>query len=196
MSRARDRTWTLVVAVALCGVVAASARPPIAGGEPKGAQPSNVLRIKPGELTGRVLYTDGKTPAAKAPVRVWSVGPKKFVFETLTDPTGAYKIPKLSPGRYVIVFGDRVRVEVVVAAADDKLPTGPLNVIIPRGRVLFYPAQVAKELAAGAGASTSAIAKLLSAKVILIGATATAVGVVAGHELADDDDDDDVVVSP
>ena len=101
---------------------------------------------------------------SSAPVRVWSVGQKKLICETATDAKGACTIPKL--------------------------PAGPLNVMIPRGRVRFYPADLAKELSAG----PAAIGKLLTTEVILIGGTATAVGVVAGHGLADDGDD--TVVSP
>lgn len=195
MSRARDRRVMVVVAVFMCGLAVGALRPLLGGEKPGAARPARQLKIKPCELTGKVVYPDGKTPAAKAPVRVWNVAQKKFLFETVTDANGAYSIPKLPPGRYVLTFGDRVRVELIVENGD-KLPAGPLNVMIPRGRVLFYPSQLTNELAAGAapgGSSTGIVGKLLTTKVIVIAGTATAVAVVAGHELTDDDNN---VVSP
>jgi len=97
---------------------------------------SQFMSVKPGPLNGLVLYTDGQTPAAQVLVRVWSVEQAKFVLDITTDDKGAYQISELAPGRYFVVFGDRVYVDLRV---DEKaqFAGGPLNVIIPRGEVVF-----------------------------------------------------------
>jgi hypothetical protein len=145
-----------------------------------------MLKMSPGGLTGKVLYPDGKTPVAKAPVRVWSVEEKKFICQAVTDDQGAYELPRLEPGCYVVVFGDRARVELLVAD-DAKRPAEPLNVLIPHGKVFFYPAQVARELAAGSapGAPGGFVGKLLTTKVLLLGGATTAVASVATKQVYD-----------
>ena len=70
------------------------------------AKYSSYVEVKPGALNGQVLYPDGKTPATKVPVRVWSVAQKTFVHQTTTDEKGTYKLPKLEPGPYLVIFGD------------------------------------------------------------------------------------------
>ena len=135
---------------------------------------SQFLSVKPGPLSGRVLYPDGKTPAAKAPVRVWSVDQKKFVHQTTTDEKGNYKFPALKPGRYLVIFGDRVSVDLRVAETA-KFGGKPLNIIIPRGQVFFAPEEMQVELL-GEGEGKG---KLLPTLLIVGGLGATAVGVVA-----------------
>ena len=41
-------------------------------------------QIVEAEIKGFVYYTDGKTPAAKVPVRIWDVDERDFIFETET----------------------------------------------------------------------------------------------------------------
>ena len=132
------------------------------------------LEVKPGELRGQVLYPDGKTPAAKVSVRVWSVEQKKFVHETVTDEKGNYTLPRLAAGRYLVVFGDRVSVDLRVVETASMVGK-PLNVIIPHGQVFFSPEEMQAELA-GEGEGGG---KLLRTLLIVGAAGATAVGIVA-----------------
>lgn len=152
---------------------------------------SRYLEVKPGELKGRVLYPDGKTPAAEVPVRVWSPAEKKFIYEGKTDKQGNYTLPALKPGRYLLIFGDRVTVDLRVtktAAFTGK----PLNVFIPRGRAFFAPEEMEVELVGGGEATGG---KLLTTLLIVGGGAATAVGIVAlagGFE----EEEEKVIVSP
>jgi hypothetical protein len=139
---------------------------------------SQYLEVRPGELKGQVLYPDGKTPAATVPVRVWDLSEKSFVHQTSTDEKGQYNLPTLKEGRYLLIFGDRVSVDLrVVESGDTK--TRMLDVIIPRGRAFFSPEEMQVELAEeGSGGNR----KLLNA-LILAGLVATAVAVpIALHD--------------
>jgi hypothetical protein len=165
---------------------------------------SQYVHAKPGELTGTVLYADGKTPAAKVPVRLWSTEQGKFTQETSTDEKGAYKLSALAAGRYLVVFGDRVYVDLRVD--DEATPAGgPLNIIIPRGAAPFgqmAPERRAAVLAGLAqpkdGESGEAGAdKPLGTLIIIGGGTATAVAaVVVIDGLNDHDQEDHRWVSP
>lgn len=158
------------------------------------------LSVKPGKLRGTVLYSDGKTPAAKVPVRVWSVEHQKLVIETNTDEDGAYELSELADGRYFAIFGDRVSVDLRVDE-EAELVGGPLNVIIPRGTAVF--AQMAPEQQAavlsllgqtgveGAAAAGTPLKTML----IVGGGAATAVGAIVVVDNVTDDDTK-VIVSP
>ncbi|MCK4282825.1 MAG: carboxypeptidase regulatory-like domain-containing protein, partial [Candidatus Brocadiae bacterium] len=173
------------------------------------------VTVKPGELTGMVLYPDGKTPAANVAVRVWDVQKGRFVCDLRTDKAGLYKLPKLAPGRYFVVFGDRVNVILdVVAGTESSIDT--LNVLIPRGKTVFArmgPEQRsavltvlaqtedkdegAAEGAAEEGAKRKVLGLPLKTVVLGVGGLATAVGVVS--VVSDDDEGDKttrVIVSP
>jgi len=133
---------------------------------------SQSLSIKPGPLRGQVLLTDGKTPAANVPVRVWDVARKKFIHETTTDEKGNYALPHFAPGQYRVAFADRVFVDLRVSDAASTFGR-PLNVIIPRGKPLVTPQELQVELAA------EAPSKLLPTLLIITAGAATAVGIVA-----------------
>ena len=149
-----------------------------AAGTAAAAASSQVATISTQELSGKLLYPDGETPVAAAPVRVWSVAQKKFIYQTTTDAKGAYTLPQMSPGRYVLVYGDRVRVNLVVTAGKEPFVKF-LNVIIPRGIPLVTEEQLAAELAGGAVAGgAAATAALLTAIVIAVAGGLLAVGVV------------------
>lgn len=144
------------------------------GETPAAVKYASHLEMKPGPLNGQVLYTDGKTPAAKVPVRVWSVKEKKFVYETTTDDEGNYKIPELAEGKYLAVFGDRVIVDLRVS--DAALPVKkPFNVIIPEGKPLL----TREELVAELSGEKEGVPRILRTVIIIGAATVTAVGVVA-----------------
>lgn len=145
---------------------------------PKLTAQKPVVTSATSELSGKVMYSDAKTPASKVPVRVWSVTEKKFVVQTTTDENGNYTIPKLQPGRYVGVFGDRVRVDIQIVSAKEPMMKF-LNVIIPRGAPTVTVEQLAAELATegaiGGGGSTI----LLTAVVITVAGGALAVAIIA-----------------
>jgi len=165
-----------------------------AQGSTAGVSYSQYLEMAPGELGGQVLYPDGKTPAVRVPVRVWSVQEKRFVYQTATDEKGGYKLPRLVPGRYLVLFGDRVSVELRVAETAGVLAK-PLNVIIPRGRVFLTPEELELEVT-GVGAEEEGRRRLLGTLLIVGAGAVTAVGLVAvagGFEHAEKKK---VIVSP
>jgi len=66
-----------------------------------------VVRAEPGVLSGRVLYSDGTTPASGSVVRVWDREGARFAAVTHTDAGGVYSA-EVPEGRHVIIYGDRV----------------------------------------------------------------------------------------
>ena len=142
---------------------------------------SDFLLVKPGAFGGKVLYTDGKTPAAGVAVRVWSVTEGEFVHNTTTDKKGEYKLPKLEADRYLVVYGDRVRVDLRVDEKAELSPQ-PLNVIIPRGKLYAAPEGGIAGLAPtvlGLDLGGDAGIRTLQSVLFVGGGAATAVGVVA-----------------
>lgn len=127
------------------------------------------LRVKPAEITGKVLYPDGKTPAASVPVRVWSSTQRKFVHNTTTDKDGVYKLPKLAADRYLVIYADRVSVDLRVDAKAEQ-SVQPLNVVIPRGKVL--PAEETPPLYTPEGFKAAG----LGTKIAIVGAGAAILG--------------------
>ena len=200
----KERALVLSVVALMC-MVAPAIRSAVA--EEKGLQLDygRLVEANAGLLSGRVIYPDGITPAAKVPVRVWSVKAKKFVREVTTDEKGRYSLRELAVGRYFIVFGDRVRVDVRVAK-DARRGVKTLDVVIPHGQVIF--AQMAQErraavltlLGAGEGSEgAKGAAKgggLLKTVIIGAGGAATAVGIVAVVHNIRDSHHEKEVVSP
>ena len=84
------------------------------------------------ELGGKIVYAGGKEPAAAANevVTVQSVDQNKVVHETSADKNGDYKLPKLSPGNYSVVFAGRVQVNLRVVSGNDP-QMELLNIAIP-----------------------------------------------------------------
>ena len=132
------------------------------------------LLVKPGALTGKVLYTGGESPAAEVPVRVWSTTQEKFAYNTTTDEKGAYKLPELASDRYVVVYADRVGVDLRV---DEKAKVAalPLNVVVPRGKALSGAEGMAGAVWGIGGLEGGTV---LTSLLIVGGAAVTAVGVV------------------
>ena len=107
---------------------------------------SRTVELASAELTGKVGYPDGRSVAAHAPVRVWSVLEAAFVQQTVTGRDGSYRLPALAAGTYQIVFADRVRVELRVT--DHKgLKPAILDVVIPHGRAVFAQMPVEQKAA-------------------------------------------------
>jgi hypothetical protein len=158
------------------------------------------LSVQPGPLAGKVLYTDGKSPASEAAVRLWSPADEAFLCETQTAADGSYALPELEPGRYLAIFADRVLVELTVSEEAENAGDA-LNVIVPRGEAVFAQmapqgrAAVLSTLAQPEDAPESAIAAMpLRTVLIVAGGTATAIGIVSVVENTNDDDGS--VVSP
>ena len=149
------------VVMALVIVLAIGATAAVAGPLPSAWETSkSILVLKPAPLKGKVVFSDRTTPAAKVPVRVWSVEHKKLVHETTTDAAGAYTLPKLREGRYILVYADRVRVDLVVDQAKGR-DALPLNIIVPRGRSFISKKMLAAELARAGGAGGSSLKPVL-----------------------------------
>ena len=91
----------IIITVALFGPLAHSVI---------GAEYRHYYETISSEITGFVLFSDGKTPANDVPIRLWSFAQEKYVYETETDDDGFYKLPKLPIGTYQLEF-DRIRVE-------------------------------------------------------------------------------------
>ena len=178
-------TRSVVAVVAVAMVFSAV---PMAGAAPDTAKDASVeysdfLRMKPGKLSGKVFYTDGKTAAADISVKVTNKASGEVVHSSVTDKKGLYQLPELPAGEYSIVYGNRVSVELRVEANGPKHEL-PLNVIIPRGKAAG--ASAAGVGAAGAKAALEVGATPLKSVLIVGGAAATAVGVVAAVVVAND----------
>jgi hypothetical protein len=107
------------------------------------------------ELKGKVLLPNGTTPAPGMSVRVWDVEQKKFIYNTTTDKEGTYALQKLPPGRYVLVYGDHIRVNLLVVEGTEPV-TRFLNIMVP-GPMVVIPLWILAALLA-AGAIAGAIA--------------------------------------
>jgi len=151
---------------------------------------SHFFEMAAGELSGTVLYSDGKTPVGEAPVRVWSAKEEKFIFETTTDKRGAYVIGELSPGTYYVIFADRV-VSIVHVKSKAFAQMGLLNVVIPKGT----PGLSREEISAMLARAGQGFPKLkLLPTIIIAGLIAAAIAIPLA--LADDDDKHRAVTSP
>ncbi len=212
-----DAMVVLTALVLLCSSALAEGTGPVTERNGPGQQVGIVryrqfAQARPGEVTGRALFPDLKTPAAKATVRVWNVGKREFVHTGSTDDGGFYRLPALEPGRYFVIFGDRVNVDLRVVR-DPEVEGGPLNVIIPRGRTVFArmePAQRSAVLSVLAatedeGAEEAAegpedggrIAGLPLKTVVLgVGGVGTAVAIVKRVSEGHHGDDERHIVSP
>ncbi len=157
---------------------------------------------QPAPLSGQVLFPDATSPAGGVPVRMWSVAERRFIYETVTDAEGAYSLPAVGPGRYWLVFGDKVTVDVEVSEEGKDAPK-TFTVIIPRGSVALarMPAErwaaVLEATAAPEGGSLLGglmpKSRLMKSVLVVGGGSATAVGVAVAVK---SDNDHKKVVSP
>jgi len=164
----------LLTSVGLDGTSALFAAP----GQAEAVKYSQFVEVNAADLGGQVLYPDARTPVAEVPVRVWSVAETKFVYQGMTDTKGNYTLPELKPGRYILIVGDRVSVDVRVS---DKVAATKqaLNVIVPRGRAFFAPRDMTVELVQGSQGTTNQNEELLKTLLIVGASSATAVAIVA-----------------
>ncbi|MFH0953724.1 MAG: hypothetical protein V1873_05300 [Verrucomicrobiota bacterium] len=124
------RTWFFVLVLA--GVMLWAPAPALSVAT---VQAGAFSRVITAEIQGLVFYSDGETPAADLPVRIWDIEKREFIYETRTDENGFYKLPKLEPGRYYVTF-DWMKLELlVVEEKETALTQQPHDVIvvIPRG---------------------------------------------------------------
>ncbi len=189
-----------VMAALLCAALAARAAPAPSKEDAAAANRSRVLTIKPAQIQSVALHSDGKTPAATVPARIWSIAKKKFVHEATTDEDGACALPKLPEGRYIGIFGDRLRLDIVVDEAKGQA-TEKLKVVIPRGKSQVTRKKLATELArvgpsfAAGGQAGAGLRSWLSNPWITAGVVATAIAVPValhnrGSSTGGDDDDE------
>jgi hypothetical protein len=120
------RFWGLVA----MGVLSVAVPPANAARTEGGA----MSRVVSAEVQGFVYYSDGETPAAQVPVRVWDFQTRDYILETITDEYGYYSLPKLEEGRYYVTF-DWMKLELQVEGNATTLAQQPHDVIviIPRG---------------------------------------------------------------
>lgn len=179
MGTGRKFVAVLAAVALVCSSMLGAARAASEAAKATEVKYGDFLLVKPGEFSGKVLYTDGKTAAADVPVRVWSTTQKKFVHETTTDKKGEYKLPKLAADKYLVVYGDRVRVDLRVDEKAELSPQ-PLNVIIPRGKLYAAPEGGVGELGPSVlGLDEEGGGPTLRSVLFIGGGVVTAVGVVA-----------------
>ncbi len=203
MRTALRRVQLIAAVVALCGLLSAPGMASLAAEQQAESPPSDVtyssfVSVQPGALSGKVFHTDARTPAAEVPVCVWSVEGEQFVHEGATDKDGAYQVQGLRPGRYLIVFGDRVFVDLRVDEESSRAGL-PLNVIVPRGEAAFAQMPLDQRAATltilGAAEGGKTIAGMPLRTVLIVGGAAlTAVGIIIAINNIDGDDDTTIIV--
>lgn len=201
MGRSRLRAaLVLAFVVALVGSAAEGLRAQDAPRPVPAVRYGASIAVRPGTLTGQVLFPDGKSPAADVAVKVWSVERGAYVAQTVTDANGAYILKALPVGRHLLVVGGRVSVDVHVVEKAEH--TGPLNVIIPHGVGPFaqmspeHQAAVLVLMAQTDAAQGPATRRPLRTVLIIGGGTATAIGTVVAIDEIGDGHHGGNVVSP
>jgi hypothetical protein len=125
-------------------------------------QVSRTVELASSEITGKVGYPDGRSVAAQAPVRVWSVLEAAFVQQTVTGKDGTYHLPALAKGTYQLVFADRVRVELHVTDGIGLKPA-VLDVVIPHGKAVFADVPIERKAAVLTALSAPALVEPIGA---------------------------------
>lgn len=98
------------------------------------SRPAYFYKIISADAKGFVFWGDGQTPAVGVPVRVWDIQKRDFIFETVTDENGGYRLPLLEPGRYFVTFDTiRLDLEVLPRIPYAEQQIHDIIVIIPRG---------------------------------------------------------------
>lgn len=190
----------LILAVAMLGLATGGIRAEDAAQPVPSVRYGASIAVQPGTLTGRVLFPDGRSPAAGIAVQAWSVERGAYVAQTVTDADGAYVLKSLPAGRHLLVVGGRVSVDVLASPKAEH--EGPLNVIIPHGVGTF--AQMSPErqaavlvLMAQSDAEQEPVTRRPLRTVLIIGGgTATAIGTVVAIDEIGDDHHGGKVVSP
>lgn len=209
----RTRTSLVAAVVALLvGGALGAVGPLSSAGETARRGTLRTVTVAPGTLAGKVRYADAESPAAKVPVRLWSPAEKDFARASSTDGKGAFTLPALKPGRYLLLVGNRLVVNLRVDQ-DSKGHGSPVRVVMPRGRGRFArmdekeqkamlarmetPEPGVTDASLGPSPEGGGIGKgLLETVAVGAGSGLVVVGVA---EAVDDEDDDDVVrevVSP
>jgi len=166
MERLKDHRWVrcVLTGALLLYMVQGMSSPAQATVDSKLTDPltrlAEVLHVKPGPLSGRILYPGGDSPAKGTLVRLWDCDSARFISVSETDRQGRYTTRTLDEGRYLAVYGDRVYVRVDVTP---EAHLCSLDVIVPRGKVYFTPRQmlaavteIAQAEVPGAGAAGAA----------------------------------------
>jgi len=158
-------------------------------GVASGVVVANSVRVKSAPISGKVVFSDGRTPVKDVPVEVWDRASRKFIAHTRTDSMGTYHLPALKRGKYFLVIDRRTVIEVEVVKDSD---VTTLHAVIPRNAGQLRAGQLQAALeelsnpgnpgnpgdpeppAGGAGGPT-----LLRTVLIVAGVGGVAVGIVA-----------------
>src|SRR5687767_5004541 len=84
-----------------------------------------------GEIRGKVLDAEGKTPIAMASVAVWTKVNPMLVAGAMTRPDGSFRIEGLTPGSYtvkiaMIGYDAHTSAELVIAAGAPRVVAGDI----------------------------------------------------------------------
>ena len=89
--------------------------------------------MRPANISGLVLYTDGETPAENVAVRGWDAQTREFVQETETNEHGRYLLKELEPGEYYLTFDwTKLRMDILPGPGDPDRQNHDVVVVIPR----------------------------------------------------------------
>jgi hypothetical protein len=90
-------------------------------------------RLVTADVRGFVFYSDGTSPAARVPVRVWNIDTREFVLEAETNENGFYDLGDLEPGSYFVTFDwTKVKLTVVDRVGAAMQQPHDIIVVIPR----------------------------------------------------------------
>jgi hypothetical protein len=87
-------------------------------------------KLREGKITGKVTRTDGKTPLPDTSITVIDAKSGKTVATVKTDKKGRYSLSALKPGKYRLVVGHRMVVQIEVVPRDDS-SLSVLNILVP-----------------------------------------------------------------
>ena len=85
------------------------------------------------DIEGHVLYEDGHSPVYRAPVRLWDIDRRRFVYQTATDRNGFFAIPVEEQGNYYLVFDwTRIKFKAVEPEGGRQIQSTHVVTILPR----------------------------------------------------------------
>lgn len=97
--------------------------------------PQSRVEIPMQEFSATVIRSD-ESSVAGAPVKVWDLNKKTFVWKSKSDEEGVVQVPALSEGSYLFVVGDRIAIPAVVAEDAPDL-SDDVQFLLPRGKSSF-----------------------------------------------------------
>ena len=104
-------------------------------------------RVPAGDLAGHAMRSDLKTPVAEAPVKVWNVETGEFAWDGATDEAGAFTVPEMESGEYLLVANNRAVAPLAVAEDAEPLEEA-FTVVVPLGQGDFGSMSEEEQVAA------------------------------------------------